>query len=115
MAIQLGMEAGGATEHMDGFLLTSPIYPPEQLVKGILVNRDGRRFVDEDSYHTRTSIEIADKPGGLAYLIVDADIFANPEWSGEANQRLIDGFATITEIEQALELPTHSLQRLMTD
>ena len=100
MAIQLGMAAGGATEHMDGFLLTSPIYPPEQLVKGILVNRDGRRFVAEDSYHTRTSIEIADQPGGLAYLILDADIFAYPEWSEQANQRLIDGFATITEMEQ---------------
>jgi len=48
MAIRLGVAAGGATEHMDGFLLTSPIYPPEQLVKGILVNRDGRRFVAED-------------------------------------------------------------------
>ena len=115
MAIQLGMAAGGDTEHMDGFLLTSPIYPPEQLVKGILVNRDGKRFVAEDSYHTRTSIEIADQPGGLAYLIVDADIFAYPEWSKQANQRLIDGFDTIMEMEQALELPTNSLQRLMAD
>jgi hypothetical protein len=115
MAIQLGMAAGGAAEHMDGFLLTSPIYPPEQLVKGILVNRDGKRFVAEDSYHTRTSIEIADQPDGLAYLIVDADIFAYPEWSVQANQRLIDGFDTIAEMERALELPSNSLQRLMAD
>jgi len=114
-AIQLGMAAGGATEHMDGFLLTSPIYPPEQLVKGILVNRDGKRFVAEDSYHTRTSIEIADQPDGLAYLILDADIFAHPEWSVQANQRLIDGFDTIAEMERALELPSNSLQRLMAD
>ena len=114
-AIQLGMAAGGATEHMDGFLLTSPIYPPEQLVKGILVNRDGKRFVAEDSYHTRTSIEIADQPDGLAYLILDADIFAHPEWSVQANQRLIDGFDTIAEMERALELPRNSLQRLMAD
>jgi 3-oxo-5alpha-steroid 4-dehydrogenase len=114
-AINLGMAAGGATEHMDGFLLTSPIYPPEQLVKGILVNRDGKRFVAEDSYHTRTSIEIADQPGGIAYLIVDADIFAYPEWSQHANQRLIDGFSTIAEMEGALELPDDSLQRLMAE
>lgn len=114
-AIQLGMAAGGATQHMDGFLLTSPIYPPEQLVKGILVNRDGRRFVAEDSYHTRTSIEIADQPRGLAYLILDADIFAYPEWSKQANQRLIDAFAAIGEMEQALELPANSLQQLMAE
>jgi succinate dehydrogenase/fumarate reductase flavoprotein subunit len=114
-AIRLGVAAGGATQHMDGFLLTSPIYPPEQLVKGILVNREGRRFVAEDSYHTRTSIEIADQPGGVAYLILDADIFAYPEWSKQANQRLIDGFATIREMEQALELPSNSLQQLLAD
>jgi 3-oxo-5alpha-steroid 4-dehydrogenase len=114
-AIKLGMAAGGATEHMDGFLLTSPIYPPEQLVKGILVNRDGKRFVAEDSYHTRTSIEIADQPDGIAYLIVDADIFAYPEWSKHANQRLVDGFSTIADMERALELPAKSLQRLMAE
>jgi 3-oxo-5alpha-steroid 4-dehydrogenase len=114
-AINLGMAAGGATEHMGGFLLTSPIYPPEQLVKGILVNRDGKRFVAEDSYHTRTSIEIADQPDGIAYLILDADIFAYPEWSKHANQRLIDGFSTVAEMERALELPPMSLQRLMAE
>jgi 3-oxo-5alpha-steroid 4-dehydrogenase len=114
-AINLGMAAGGANEHMDGFLLTSPIYPPEQLVKGVLVNRDGKRFVAEDSYHTRTSIEIADQPGGIAYLIVDSDIFAYPEWSKHANQQLIDGFATIADMEAALELPPTSLQRLLAE
>jgi 3-oxo-5alpha-steroid 4-dehydrogenase len=79
------------------------------------VNRDGKRFVAEDSYHTRTSIEIADQPGGIAYLIVDSDIFAYPEWSKHANQQLIDGFATIADMEAALELPPTSLQRLLAE
>jgi 3-oxo-5alpha-steroid 4-dehydrogenase len=113
--IKLGAAAGGAIEHMDGFLLTSPIYPPEQLVKGILINGDGRRFVAEDSYHTRTSIEIADQPNGIAYLIVDAEVFAYPEWSASANQRLVDGFANITEMESGLALPTNSLQQTLAD
>jgi 3-oxo-5alpha-steroid 4-dehydrogenase len=112
-AINLGQAAGGAVEHMDGALVTSPIYPPEQLVKGILVNREGKRFVAEDSYHTRTSIAIIDQPGGTAYLIVDSDIFAYPAWYEHANQRLIDGFESIAEMETRLEIPTGALQTTM--
>ena len=113
--IRLGMAAGGAVEHMNGFLLTSPIYPPEQLVKGILVNRAGQRFVAEDSYHTRTSIRIAEQADGIAYLIVDADIFAYPAWHEHGNQRLVDGFETIAAMEASLEMPVGSLQRTMAE
>ncbi len=109
-AIQLGMAAGGAVENMDGILVTSPIYPPEQLVKGILVNQHGKRFVAEDSYHTRTSIAIMDQPDGVAYLIVDSEIFAYPEWHEHANQRLVDGFGTIAEMEAGLQIPDGALQ-----
>ena len=112
-AIRLGMAAGGAVENMDGALVTSPIYPPEQLVSGILVNREGQRFVAEDSYHTRTSIAILEQPQGEAYLIVDAETFAYPEWHQHANQQLVDGFATIAEMEQRLALPEGALQATM--
>lgn len=113
--IRLGMGAGGAIQHMDGFLLTSPIYPPEQLVKGILVNREGKRFVAEDSYHTRSSIRIAEQPDGIAYLIVDADLFAYPSWHEHGNQQLVDGFETIAAMEARLRMPAGSLQRTMTE
>lgn len=114
-AIQLGIEAGGAVENMDGILVTSPIYPPEQLVKGILVNREGKRFVAEDSYHTRTSIAIIDQPDGVAYLILDSDIFAYPGWYEQANQRLVDGFESIAEMEARMEIPTGALQATMAE
>jgi len=32
--IQLGLSVGGAVEHMDSALITSPFYPPEELLKG---------------------------------------------------------------------------------
>jgi succinate dehydrogenase/fumarate reductase flavoprotein subunit len=109
------MAAGGAVENMEGILVTSPIYPPEQLVKGILVNKQGARFVAEDSYHTRTSIAIMDQPDGVAYLIVDSEIFAYPEWHDHANQRLIDGFETVAEMETGLKIPTGALQATLAD
>jgi 3-oxo-5alpha-steroid 4-dehydrogenase len=114
-AIGLGMEAGGTVEHMDGVLLVSSIYPPEDLTKGIFVNRDGRRFVAEDSYHGTVAHAIADQPEGIAYLILDSETFAYPAWYQHANQRLVDGFATIAEMEDGLDLPEGSLRETMTN
>jgi succinate dehydrogenase/fumarate reductase flavoprotein subunit len=114
-AISLGMAAGGAVEHMDGVLLVSSIYPPEDLTKGIFVNRDGQRFVAEDSYHGTVAHAIVDQPEGIAYLILDSETFAYPAWYEHANQRLVDGYATIAEMEQDLDLPAGALQATMAD
>ena len=111
--INLGVAAGGAVENMDGMLVTSPIYPPEQLIKGILVNREGQRFIAEDCYHTRTSLAIIEQ--GEAYLIVDSEIFAYPAWRDHANQQLVDGFETIAEMETRLGMPDGALLATMTN
>ena len=114
LAIQLGEAAGGVTEFMEEPFLTSPFYPPQDLLKGVLVNGQGKRFVAEDSYHSRTGILSTRQPGGTVYLIVDAEIFAYPRFAELTNQRLIDGFETIAEMEAALALPDGSLQATMT-
>src|SRR5262245_18779321 len=67
----LGIAAGGVTDPMEGALVTSPFYPPEDMIKGILVNREGKRFVNEDSSHSRSSLACLDHPGAVAYLIAD--------------------------------------------
>lgn len=113
LSIRLGMAAGGAAEHMGEAFLTSPFYPPQDLLKGILVNRDGKRFVAEDSYHSRSSIACARQPEGTVYLIVDAEIFAYPRFASLTNQSLVDGFETIAEMEAGLNLPVGSLQETL--
>lgn len=98
-AIRLGMSAGGEALHMDQAFLTAPFYPPGQLLTGIIVNREGRRFVAEDSYHSRTSGFVLDQPGSSAFLIVDSAHMAYPE------MRLvpfIDGWDTVAEMEAGL-------------
>ena len=42
-------------------------------MKGIIVNRNGERFVAEDSYHSRTSHHVMEQPEQAAYLIVDSE------------------------------------------
>ncbi len=109
---QLGEAAGGVCDHMDGALLTSPFYPPEQLLFGILVDKNGNRFVNEDSYHSKTSIRCTEQPDGIAYLIADDSFYAYPlfQW-----QPLIDAWENIADMERDLGMPTGALQKTIAD
>ena len=78
LGIRLGASAGGELRLMDQAFVTAPFYPPAQLLTGIVVNAEGRRFVAEDSYHSRTSGFVMDQPGRAAYLIVDAAHIEHP-------------------------------------
>lgn len=113
LAINLGKAAGGATEFMDEPFVTSPFSPPKNLLKGVLINAEGKRFVAEDSYQSRTGILSTRQPGGKVYLIVDQDIFAYPHFAEITNQRLVDGYETIAQMERGLDLPQGSLQATM--
>jgi 3-oxo-5alpha-steroid 4-dehydrogenase len=104
--IRLGQSAGGQALHMDQAFLTAPFYPPGQLLTGIVVNRDGRRFVAEDSYHSRTSGFVLEQPGGAAFLIVDSAHMAYPQMPLVP---FIDGWETVAEMESALGIPRGNL------
>ena len=105
--IKLGVGVGAATAHMDAQLITSPLYPPEGYLKGVLVNKLGRRFIAEDSYHARTSEAIVHQPDHTAYLIVDTAMYAPPSIG---QQQLIDVWEDFATMERDLGLPEGSLQ-----
>jgi succinate dehydrogenase/fumarate reductase flavoprotein subunit len=104
--IDLGLGAGAALDDI-GYLLTSPYYPPANLLKGVLVNNKGKRFVAEDSYHGRTSGAILLQPDQTAYLILDNATFDRPLMGG---QELVDAWDNFADMERDLGLPEGSLQ-----
>ena len=106
-AIQMGLAAGGRAIHMEKAFVTAPFYPPASLIKGILVNKHGERFINEDCYHARTMDTAFRQPDGVAYLICDETTFGRPELG---MQPLIDAWETIEEMERDLDLPEKSLQ-----
>jgi succinate dehydrogenase/fumarate reductase flavoprotein subunit len=110
--IVLGQSVGASVAAMDGVMATAPIYPPEQLIKGIIVNKNGERFVAEDSYHGRTAQFTMEEPGQTAYLIVDAEVFAYPEMTA-CRHALVDGWDTVADMEKGLGMPDGALQRTM--
>lgn len=104
--IKLGVSVGAATRFMEEPFITAPFYPPSSLVKGIVVNNRGERFVAEDSYHSRTSGFVMDQPDHAAYLIVDSAHIEHPSFP---LCPFIDGWETVAEMSDALGLPQGSL------
>ncbi len=62
LGIRMGVSAGGVAKNLDQMFITAAAYPPEILLTGIIVNKDGKRFVAEDSYHSRTSAFVLEQP-----------------------------------------------------
>ncbi len=102
LGIRLGVSAGGVATNMDQLFITAAAYPPEILLTGVIVNKDGKRFVAEDSYHSRTSAFVLEQPDQTAYLIVDEAHMQMPEMP---LIKFIDGCETVAEMETALGIP----------
>ena len=108
LGIRLGAAAGAELKHMEQAFITAPFYPPSQLIRGLIVNARGERFVAEDSYHARTSYFAVAQPDSVAYLIVDSNTVVRPAMSLVP---LLDGFETIEEMAEGLGLPAEALRR----
>ena len=74
--IALGVAAGGATALMDKVLLGRTISPPEAYVSGLMVNLEGRRFINEDAYLSVVGEAVAAQSrAGTAWLVLDRGLF----------------------------------------
>jgi 3-oxo-5alpha-steroid 4-dehydrogenase len=106
LGIRMGVSAGGATKNMDQMFITAAAYPPGILLTGVVVNQDGKRFVAEDSYHSRTSAFVMQQPEQVAYLVVDSEHMEMPSMP---LIKFIDGYETVEQIETALGIPAGNL------
>lgn len=107
IGIRMGQSVGAATKYMDQAFMTAPVYPPAKLLTGLIVNRNGDRFVAEDSYHARTSAFALEQPDSVAYLVVDS---RHVEMPTMPLVQLIDGWEDVAEMETALGIPAGRLQ-----
>lgn len=73
--IRLAQSVGGAVDLMDRVFVGRGISPPDGLIEGVLVNAQGKRFVNEDVYIGLLGDAIAQQPGGKAWLILPARAF----------------------------------------
>lgn len=71
MGINMGIGAGAAAIRMNQGFAIVPLYPPESVLRGIVVNAFGQRFVCEDTYCGVLGDAIAYHQQGRAWLITD--------------------------------------------
>jgi 3-oxo-5alpha-steroid 4-dehydrogenase len=69
--IRLGRSAGGATARLERVSAWSFFVPPEALMQGVLVDRQGERICNEELYGA-TQAELIAARGGQAYLVFDS-------------------------------------------
>ncbi|MFK8050224.1 MAG: FAD-dependent oxidoreductase [Halioglobus sp.] len=105
--INMGMAAGAAALRMHEGFAIAPIYPPENVISGIVVNASGQRFVSEESYHGVLGNEIAFRQGGKAWLITDE----HSGFQSKQDNFLLDAQAnTIGDVADQVGFPRGSLQ-----
>jgi len=92
--IRLGWGAGAASTRMGSFECALPIGPPHRMARNILVGRDGRRFINEDTYTGRIGHEALAGRGGDIFMIVSEDTFEvnfvgmRIQWAAETPEEL---------------------------
>ena len=103
--IRMAEAAGARLKRMDAIECALPFNAPRSLVHGIIVNRFGQRFVNEDTYMGRVGQTALVQQRGDAYLIVDEEHYA-PNWLNIPATWVCE---TAAELEGEIGLPTGSL------
>ena len=73
--IRLGQSVGGRTKHMDRVTAWRFLNPPMSFAKGMVVNKNGRRFCNEMVYGATLGDEMCENNNGKAYLILSEELF----------------------------------------
>jgi succinate dehydrogenase/fumarate reductase flavoprotein subunit len=104
--IRMGMGAGGEAIRMDTGCIVLPFTVPKKHVKGIMVNRQGQRFINEDAYQSEVGAAALRGQDGQVFLIVDDEIYERPfppvEFAAVGE--------TVDELERELAMPPGNLQ-----
>lgn len=111
-AIRMAQALGADLAHMDATEVAIFI-DPQQLVRGILVNERGQRFVAEDTYPGRVGQLTLYHQNNTAYLIIDGD--AQEEAMASQSPQLMMRpptwvCETVAELEAEIGLAAGSLQ-----
>ena len=106
LGIRLGLAAGGEAIRMEAGDISLAVFPPNPLRRGLFVNGQGQRFLNEDAYMGRLGELTLLHQEGRAYLVVDDEVFERPELFPVEIAAVGE---TIEELEAELGLPARAL------
>jgi succinate dehydrogenase/fumarate reductase flavoprotein subunit len=115
--IRMGVGAGGAAVRMEAAcIVLSFAYGHRANIRGVLVNAQGQRYVNEDVYQSLHGEIALRRQDGQVYLIVDDSLYAAPAMGGEYAHlalRVAAVGATPEELERELGMPAQSLSHTL--
>jgi 3-oxo-5alpha-steroid 4-dehydrogenase len=104
--IRMAQALGASVRNMYAGEVSLPLTPPRSLIHGILVNGQGQRFINEDTYMGRVGQSALYEHDGEAYLVVDEASY-EVNWMGLAATWVCE---TPAQLESEMGLPAGSLQ-----
>jgi 3-oxo-5alpha-steroid 4-dehydrogenase len=104
--IRMAQAIGASTRNMYAGEVSLPLTPPRGLINGILVNGQGQRFINEDTYMGRVGQSGLYQQDGEVYLIVDEAAY-EVNWMGLAASWVCE---TPAQLEAEMGLPGGSLE-----
>ena len=112
-AIAMGQSIGAATAHMDATEVAF-FCDPQLLVRGILVNGRGQRYITEDTYPGRIGQATLFHQENQAFLVIDEAAFEEGSASETSSPELLMQPTWVAEsaaeLEAEMGLPAGSLQ-----
>jgi 3-oxo-5alpha-steroid 4-dehydrogenase len=109
-AIRSGTGVGGTLDNMDQAEVALPITPPRRLVRGVIVDAKGQRFINEDAYYGHVGHRALFEADGQAYLIVDEPRHVPVNFAGFRATWVCESYE---ELETELGLPGGALVATM--
>jgi 3-oxo-5alpha-steroid 4-dehydrogenase len=104
--IKMAQAIGASVRNMYAGEVSLPITPPRSLIQGILINGQGQRFINEDTYMGRVGQTSLYEQDGDVFLILDEASY-EPNWMGLAASWVCE---TPAELEAEIGLPAGSLE-----
>lgn len=112
-AIRIGQALGAATAHMDAAEVAVHT-SPQLMVRGILVNAHGQRFIAEDTYPGRIGQAMLFHQNNEAFLILDQRAYDEVLGPGSAGPQPTWVCETAAELEIEMGLPAGALTSTVT-
>ncbi|MCB8910059.1 FAD-dependent oxidoreductase [Rhodococcus rhodochrous] len=112
-AIRIGQALGAATAHMDAAEVAVHT-SPQLMVRGILVNAHGQRFIAEDTYPGRIGQAMLFHQNNEAFLILDQHAYDEVLGPGSAGPQPTWVCETAAELETEMGLPAGALTSTVT-
>ena len=103
--IRMGLAAGVAPLNLGMGSISLPVTPPKAILKGLLVNGLGQRFVNEDAYFGRLGEHALLHQDGRCFWILDDATFVRPD----VPRKVAAVGETLGELERELGMPGGAL------